>query len=181
MGSYYFFNGSSGRAEKGLEVSVISVIDLERNIGYSLSVKQTPSQIEINKASATKIVDSSTTNYSQAKKSKKNKNSKKFKQKALKDKKNEVEMSRIDFYLESLKELENQLQAEIKYLVADGYYSKEKFVNGILELDLHQIGKLRHDANMRYLYTGEQKKFGAKRKYDGKVNLTDLKKLIFVK
>ena len=34
---------------------------------------------------------------------------------------------------------------------------------------------------MRYLYTGEQKRFGAKRKYDGKVNLTDLKNLIFVK
>jgi hypothetical protein len=36
------------------------------------------------------------------------------------------------------------------------------------------IGKLRLDANMRYLYTGSQKPKGARRKYDGKVDLTDL-------
>ena len=188
-GKDYFFNGCSGRAEKGLELSVISVIDVDSNIAYSLSVKQTPSQTEINKApNPKKLVESSTTKShrksskkNKSKKSKKNKNGNKSKQKALKHKKNEVELSRIDIYLESLKEINKNLPPELKYLVADGYYSKEKFVNGILKLNLNQIGKLRHDANMRYLYTGVQNKLGAKRKYDGKVKLTDLTKLTFVK
>ena len=195
FGKDYFFNGSSGRAEKGLEISLISVIDIESNIGYTLSVKQTPSQTETNKESTTKmLVESSTTNYSQSKsskrsksnkstksKKKKKKNGNKSKQKARKNKNNEVELSRIDIYLESLQEINNNLPPDLKYLVADGYYSKEKFVNGILKLNLNQIGKLRHDANMRYLYTGVQNKLGARRKYDGKVKLSDLKKLTFVK
>ena len=70
--------------------------------------------------------------------------------------------------------------SEINYLVGDGYYSKEKFINGVLELDLHFIGKLRIDANLRYLYQGLQKPRGARRRYDGKVDLKDIKRLNFV-
>ncbi|MEG4004715.1 hypothetical protein QUA41_15440 [Microcoleus sp. Pol11C1] len=39
----------------------------------------------------------------------------------------------------------------------------------------------RVDANLRYLYTGEQKKLGDPRKYDGKVDWHDLSRLNFVK
>ena len=42
------------------------------------------------------------------------------------------------------------------------------------ELNLDFIGKLRVDADLRYLYTGEQKKRGAPRKYDGMVKLTSM-------
>ena len=38
----YFWNGCHGRAEKGLEVSVFSLIDLAHHTGYALSVQQTP-------------------------------------------------------------------------------------------------------------------------------------------
>lgn len=38
----YFWHGCHGRAEKGLEVSAFSVVDLEHNTGYALSVQQTP-------------------------------------------------------------------------------------------------------------------------------------------
>ncbi len=48
-------------------------------------------------------------------------------------------------------------------------------------LNLNFIGKLRVDANLRYLYTGEQKKLGTPRKYDGKVDCHDLSRLNFVK
>lgn len=37
----WFFNGCSGRAEKGLEVSLVSLIDVEANTAYALSVRQT--------------------------------------------------------------------------------------------------------------------------------------------
>ncbi len=37
-----FFDSCRGRATKGLEVSLLSLIDLERHTAYTLSVKQTP-------------------------------------------------------------------------------------------------------------------------------------------
>ncbi len=36
-----FYNGSQGKAKKGLEISMIFVIDLEKNTGYNLSTRQT--------------------------------------------------------------------------------------------------------------------------------------------
>ncbi len=38
----------------------------------------------------------------------------------------------------------------LRYVVADGYYSKRKFLDGVRALGLHQIGKLRRDANPRF-------------------------------
>jgi hypothetical protein len=32
----HFYNGSIGRAEKGLEVSLISIVDVEASIGYGI-------------------------------------------------------------------------------------------------------------------------------------------------
>ena len=49
------------------------------------------------------------------------------------------------------------------------------------ELNLDFIGTLRVDANLRYLYTGEQNKLGNPRKYDGKFDSNDLIRLKFVK
>jgi len=47
------------------------------------------------------------------------------------------------------------------YLVADGYYYRSKFCDAVRALNLEFISKLRIDANLRYLYTGEQKKLAA--------------------
>lgn len=38
-----FWNGCSSRSEKGLEVSLISIVDLQRNQSFALSAEQTPS------------------------------------------------------------------------------------------------------------------------------------------
>ncbi|MEP6518974.1 hypothetical protein [Microcoleus vaginatus] len=65
--------------------------------------------------------------------------------------------------------------------MADGYYYRSQFWDAVRDLNLDFIGKLRVDANLRYLYRGEQKKLGAPRKYDGKVDCHDLSRLNFVK
>lgn len=41
----WFYNGSASRTQKGLEISVIAVIDVAAHRGYSLSVKQTPANL----------------------------------------------------------------------------------------------------------------------------------------
>jgi hypothetical protein len=88
------------------------------------------------------------------------------------------EGTRIDWYLSHLYRDGPLLPPGIRYLAADGAYAKQKFVDGVCEFGLHMVGKLRHDANLRYLYSGpHQKRRGPRKKYDGKVNLQDLSRL----
>lgn len=83
--------------------------------------------------------------------------------------------TRIDVYLDQLTRVvsEQELGA-LRYVVTDGYYSKQKFLRGVRALGLHQIGKLRLDANVRYLYHGLQRSGpGRPKTYDGKVDWAD--------
>ena len=131
-----FYNGKASRAERGLEISMIAVVNVEQAIGYALSVQQTPA--------------------------------------ASPEGEPETEHSRVDDYLEHLRATRAALPAAVRYLVGDGFYSKVKWVKGVVALELEVIGKLRCDANLKYLYEGPQKPRGAHRKDDGKVDLTEL-------
>ncbi|MBK8753760.1 MAG: transposase [Candidatus Competibacteraceae bacterium] len=68
--------------------------------------------------------------------------------------------NRVDEYLKHLQQDSSAFPAGIRYVLADGYYSKTKFINGVCKLNLHLISKLRHDANWRWLYNGPQKPRG---------------------
>ena len=127
----YFHNGKAGRSERGLEISMIAVVDVETSIGYTLCAQQTP----VSEATSGR--------------------------------------TRVDDYLDHLRATRVALPATVRHLVGDGFYSKRKWVDGVVGLGLDAIGKLRHDANLKYLYDGPQKKKGARRKYDGKVNLAE--------
>jgi hypothetical protein len=86
------------------------------------------------------------------------------------------EATRIDAYLDQLTRVVTQHDlGRLRYVVTDGYYSKQKFIGGVRSLGLHQIGKLRADANLRYLYAGPKRLGpGRPKTYDGKVNWADL-------
>jgi hypothetical protein len=73
-----------------------------------------------------------------------------------------------------------QLAVLLRYLVADGFFSKVKFVDGILALNLQLISKLRADADARYLYTGPYAGRGAPRRYAGKVDWNALDPAVFI-
>ena len=147
----FFYNGSHSKAEKGLEISNLAIIELEANTGYTFSVKQTPPLEEIRKQADADDSDPP------------------------------KERTRIDFYLDHLRRDQHAFPPDIRYLLTDGLYTKKKFTNGVVdELKLHQIGKFRCDANLRYLYEGSQKQYGARRKYDGRVKFDDLSKMEYV-
>lgn len=131
-----FYNGKASRAEFGLEISTIAVVDVGASIAYALSVQQTPAELE--SATETEAI------------------------------------SRVDAYLAQVASTRAALPASVRHLVGDGFYSKLKWVNGILAMDLDVIGKLRCDANLQYVYEGAQKAKGARRKHDGKVSFDDL-------
>jgi DDE superfamily endonuclease len=176
FGIDWFYNGSASRAEKGLEISVIAVIDVEAHQGYSLSVQHTPAQLDSAppqpeaKGQSTQVPTRiAQTTIEQARTM--------LQQLPARPEPGMPDLpepTRIDHYLEQLKQSVADLPNRVQYLAVDGFYTKQKFVDGVIELKLHLIGKLRQDANLRYLYTGAQKHRGAKRKYDGKVDLADL-------
>lgn len=99
-----FYNGSRGKAEKGLEISTLAVVNVTENTAYNVSTLQTPATMKNDE-------------------------------------------SRVDFYLEHLEQNYQSLPKQIRYIVADGFYTKKKYIEGVAQLNLYQIGKL--DANLR--------------------------------
>ena len=178
-----FYNGSISKSQKGWEISVIAVVDVSAHQGYTLSVKQTATTDRQTIPLAQPIAK-------KKRKKKKRKSKSKSKSKAT-AKTAPVISERVKGYLEQLKTARVNLPTAVKYLTADSFYSKKSVVDGVIELDLHLISKLRIDkegvwgklppahfrADLRYCYTGEQKPKGAPRKYDGKVDLSDLSRL----
>jgi hypothetical protein len=60
------------------------------------------------------------------------------------------EATRMDISLDQLRRVVKAHALRfLRYVVTDGAYSKQKFVAGVRALELHQIGKLRADANLR--------------------------------
>jgi DDE superfamily endonuclease len=92
------------------------------------------------------------------------------------DKTTDTEATRIDVYLDQLARVVSEHHlSHLRYVITDGYYSKQKFLGGVRALGLDQIGKLRIDANLRYLYQGPKRPGpGRPTTYDGKVNWDDL-------
>lgn len=79
----------------------------------------------------------------------------------------------IDHHLNVvLNHVKHAKELNIGYLAVDGYFAKEKFVNGLTKNShLQVICKLRPDANLRYAYHGPKNTGrGRPKLYDGKVN-----------
>jgi len=83
--------------------------------------------------------------------------------------------ARTQSYIDQVKTSHEALRAlGVTVLVADGYYAKKTFIQSMSEQDLTLVCKLRKDCDLRYVYQGEQKTRGRRRRYAGKVNLDDL-------
>lgn len=87
-------------------------------------------------------------------------------------------MTLVDHYAGIIVERKELLRTLSDYLAVDGYFAKQGFVETITdETGLHVISKLRGDANLQYLYYGEQKEQrGRPKKYDGKVEIKNIDK-----
>lgn len=149
-GMDWFYNGSAGKSQKGLEISVIVVVDVAAHQAYTLSVEQTVAREPVKKQGKSKASE-------------------------------KVISARVQGYIAQLQKTRPYLPTSIKYLAMDSFYSKKEIVDTVCNLELQAIGKLRIDANLKYLYSGPQKGRGAPRKYDGKVDLSDLSRLEFVR
>ena len=122
----WFYNGSAGESQKGLEISMMGIVDIQSNTAYALETSQTIDQ---------------------------------------------KGKSRVDLYAEQVINLVPTLKEQhIKYLAADAYYSKIKFVAPVVTAGLPIVGKLRVDANLKWLYEGKYSGSGRPRQFDGKID-----------
>ena len=138
----WFYNGKTQQVEKGLEWSVLAVVDLHQRTAYALSAQQTDGTIAAQVKAARAAGKACRT--------------------------------RVDFYLGHLAYCQPHVPKRVKYVVADSFYSKRKWVDGVITLGWNAIGKLRHDANLKYLYRGPRRPGpGRQKKYEGKVDPTN--------
>ena len=156
-GRDFFWNGAHQRAEKGLEVSVLSIVDLESNTGFTLSARQTAPTEDPPPSPSPKRKPAQ-------------------RRKKARRTLEEEEETRIDRYLHHLSAVAPALLPPENHVAVDGYFAKQKWVAGVEELGLHTIGKLRGDANMRFFDTGPKRARGQGRQktYAGKVDWQDL-------
>jgi Transposase DDE domain/DDE superfamily endonuclease len=194
----WFYNGSASRSQKGLEISTIAVIDVKVRQAYTLSVQQTPANLARDKTPRSSQPQSPSQTIAQDAIERAQVQLQQLPEHPAAARITRLMIDQAQVQLQQLPEhpaLEGQLDTEptridhsithlqqtvpdfsedLDYLVVDAGFSKQKFVDAVVTLKLHLIGKLRHDANLKYLYRGEQKPRGAKRKYDGKVDFQDL-------
>ena len=129
-----FYNGCSGKVEKGLEISELALVDKASEQAFSLSCQQTIDQ---------------------------------------------EGKTRPELYAEQVERCYPDLPKSVKHLLVDGYYSKKHFIDPVCALGLEVVGKLRRDADLRYLYRGAYQGRGRPRRFDGKVSFDKLSRWVY--
>ena len=128
-----FWSGCDGKSQKGLEMSLISIVDIDANTAYGLDARQT-------------IIQEGKT--------------------------------RADLYADHIENCFDELRNHgVTHIAADAYYTKNVFIDRLTDHGFHIVGKLRRDADLKWLYDGIQTGIGRPKKYDGKVVFDDLAKL----
>jgi len=85
-----------------------------------------------------------------------------------------------ELYAAILSERKESLLSISTVVVADAWFAKKTFVQGMLDNGFQFISRLRDDANLKYLYTGETTgKRGRPKQYAGKIDPKNLDKDIF--
>jgi hypothetical protein len=188
----WFYNGSASRSEKGLEISTIALIDVHARQAYTLSVQQTPGSLAQDQAGRTasgpQTISQSAIERAQAQLQQLPQApiAPKISPMMIEQARTQLQQlppaqpTRLDHAIAQLRQTAPYFPKDLQYLVGDAAFSHQKWVDAAVALNLHLVGKLRHDANLKYLYEGEQKPRGAKRKYDGKVNCQEWSRLTYV-
>ncbi len=173
----YFFSGLLSKTVKGIAIFSLSLVCVEERRSYPLQVEQVV-RSEAEKAAA--------------KAGKKKKPAKKEKTTPKKPGRPKGSRNRDKTQVELTPELQriqkmvtNQLAAlqnrvTVRYLAFDGHFGNNNALQMVLQCGLHLISKLRHDAALHFIYDGEQKRRGPRKKYGQKINYRNIPKKYLV-
>jgi len=173
----HFFSGLLNQVVKGIAIFSLSLVSVEERRSYPLRVEQ------VIRSQAEKV----------AAKERKQKHSKKDKAAPRKKRgrpkgsqnrdKTQVELTpelkRIQKMLkEQLEILRNWVT--VRYLALDGHFGNNPALQMVRQCDLHLISKLRYDAALHFVYEGQQKRRGPRKKYGQKIDYRQIKEKYLV-
>jgi len=167
----YFFSGLLNKVVKGISIFTLSLVSVEERHSYPLRVEQVI-RSEAEKAAAKER---------KQKRTKKDKSAPKKKRGRPKGSRNRAksqvelspELQRIrEMVKKQLEMLQNWLS--VRYLVLDGHFGNNPALQMTLQCGLQLISKLRYDAALSFVYEGEQKRKGPRKKYGQKIDYRNI-------
>lgn len=197
-GAGYFWSGVAGRAKWGLEILGIGIIDALRHECIMLGAMQSPnnaalsnSQIHPNGKTPVFVVGREAISDwddikdkipedALAKAAKRPYHRKtevrKFNDSVRKDKDGDNSFDLMQWYLHVISGIPKEVRDYTNIIVADAFFSKHDFVDGLDKIGYELVSRLRDDAALWYVYRGphDPHKPGAHKKYDGKVDINNL-------
>ena len=167
----YFFSGLLNKVVKGISIFSLSLVSVEERRSYPLRVEQVI-RSEAEKAAAKER---------KQKRAKKDKAAPKKKRGRPKGSRNQdktqveltPELKRIQDMVRNQLTLLHALLT-VRYLALDGHFGNNNALQMTLQCGLHLISKLRYDAALSFLYEGEQKRKGPRKKYGQKIDYRNL-------
>lgn len=173
----HFFSGLMNRTVKGIAIFSLSLVSVEERCSYPQRVEQVV-RTEAEKA---------TTKARQKKRVKKNKTGSKKKrgrpQGSRNRDKTQVELTPELIRIQKMvkKQLAGlQNLVAIRYLALDGHFGNNNALQMVRQCGLYLISKLRHDAALYFVYDGEQKRTGPRKKYGQKIDYGSIPKKYLV-
>ncbi len=137
-GTGWFWSGMARAVRWGLEVTLLAAVDVAEGGAYPLCARQSPGTVRARRQTCGAATGRATT---------------------------------VDTALALLREAVAAGARDIlgaRWVAADGGYSSRTFVEGVRELELHTVGRLRRDAVLRFPYTGaHERRPGRRRQFDG--------------
>ena len=162
-----FFSGLLNKVVKGVAIFSLSLVSVKERRSYPLRVEQVIRH-EAEKEAAKER---------KQKRTKKDKAVPKKKPGRPKGSRNR-DKTQVELTPE-LKRIQNMVRNQlillrvlitVRYLVLDGHFGNNNALQMTLRCDLHLISKLRYDAALSFVYEGEQKRKGPRKKYGQKIN-----------
>jgi len=175
----HFFSGLMNRLVKGIAIFSLSLVSVEERRSYPLRVEQVV-RSEADKAAAKARRKKKLVKNDKAAQKKKRGRPKGSKNRDKMQVELTPELKRIQIMVKKQLEMLGNLVA-VRYLALDGHFGNNNALQMVLQCGLHLISKLRHDAALYFVYDGEQKRKGPRRKYGQKINYRHIPKKYLVK
>jgi len=167
----YFFSGLLNKVVKGVAIFSLSLVSVDERRSYPLRVEQ------VIRSEAEKAA----TKERKQRRAKKDKAAPKKKRGRPKGSRNR-DKTQVELTPE-LKRIQDMVRKQltlfqalitVRYLVLDGHFGNNNALQMTLQCDLHLISKLCYDAALSFVYTGEQKRTGPRKKYGRKINYRNI-------
>jgi putative transposase len=167
----YFFSGLLNKVVKGIAIFSLSLVSVEERGSYPLRVEQVV-RSEAEKATAKarkkeKLGQKGQTTPKKPGRPKGSKNRDKTQVELTPELKRIQKMVTTQFAA-----LHNLIP--VRCLVLDGHFGNNNALQMVRQCGLHLISKLRHDAALYFIYHGQQKRRGPRRKYGQKINYRNI-------